>query len=51
MSERVVVSGGDVLVGDPVRGEVSRADVLVEDGVIAAIEPNLGTVEDRKSVV
>lgn len=38
---RVLVSGGLVLVGDPRRRDMQRADVLIEDGVIAAIGPDI----------
>jgi 5-methylthioadenosine/S-adenosylhomocysteine deaminase len=37
---RVVVRGGQVLAGDPAQGRFERADVVVEDGRIAAIAPN-----------
>jgi 5-methylthioadenosine/S-adenosylhomocysteine deaminase len=37
---RTLLSGGQVLVGDPGDGRVESADVLVEDGRIAAIGPD-----------
>ncbi|MEU6148283.1 amidohydrolase family protein [Streptomyces sp. NPDC047081] len=42
MPHRRLVTGGDVLVGDPLRGEVRRSDVLIEDGVIVAVGSDLG---------
>lgn len=41
MHERIVVRGGAVLAGDPGKGHVEPADVLIEDGRIAAIAPGL----------
>lgn len=41
MSERLVVRGGAVLAGDPGKGHVEPADVLVEGGRIAAIAPGV----------
>jgi cytosine/adenosine deaminase-related metal-dependent hydrolase len=38
---RLVVSGGRVLVGDPGDGRFERAEILLEDGRIAAIGPSL----------
>ncbi len=38
---RTLLRGGEVLVGDPGRGELEVADVLIEDGRIAAIGPGL----------
>ncbi|HZO61302.1 MAG TPA: amidohydrolase family protein [Solirubrobacterales bacterium] len=37
---KLVVRGGEVLVGDPGDGRFERADVVVDDGVIAAVEPD-----------
>ncbi|HEY5058873.1 MAG TPA: amidohydrolase family protein [Gaiellaceae bacterium] len=37
MSERLLIKGGTVLSMDPAVGEIRSADVLVEDGAIAAI--------------
>jgi cytosine/adenosine deaminase-related metal-dependent hydrolase len=36
---RTLLSGGQVLVGDPALGHVETADLLIEDGRIAAIGP------------
>ena len=41
MRERLVIRGGAVLAGDPGKGHVEPADVLIEDGRIAAIAPGL----------
>ncbi|MEU3018302.1 MULTISPECIES: amidohydrolase family protein [unclassified Nocardiopsis] len=41
--QRTLITGGLVLVGDPLNGKCERTDVLVEDGVITAI----GTGWDR----
>src|SRR4051812_30764992 len=38
---RSVVVGGSVLVGDPLISEFRRADILIENGQIAAIEQDL----------
>ncbi|MCZ4587619.1 amidohydrolase family protein [Rhodococcus opacus] len=40
-SHRTLIAGGDVLVGDPLRADVRRADILVEDGTIVAIGNDL----------
>jgi cytosine/adenosine deaminase-related metal-dependent hydrolase len=42
---RVVVRGGEVLVGDPGAGRFERADVVVDDGLIAAIEPQAAVAD------
>ena len=41
MSERVLLRGGYVLSMDETVGELPAADVLIEDGVIAAVEPRV----------
>ncbi|TCP55290.1 cytosine/adenosine deaminase-related metal-dependent hydrolase [Tamaricihabitans halophyticus] len=48
MAHRRLITGGDVLVGDPLRGEVRRADVLIEDGTIVSIGTDLGTVDAER---
>lgn len=42
---RVVLRGGTVLTMDPQLGNLSRGDVLIEDGVIAAVGPELSADE------
>ncbi|MFI0423484.1 amidohydrolase family protein [Spongiactinospora sp. 9N601] len=39
---RVVIRGGAVLTLDPQLGQFAAADVVVEDGVIAAVAPGIG---------
>lgn len=46
MSEKMIVRGGRVI--DPSRGFDAVADVLVEDGYIAAIEPNIAVADARE---
>ena len=41
-SSRIAITGGHVLSMDPRIGELQRGDVLIEDGRIAAVEPDLG---------
>ncbi|MDA8371244.1 MAG: amidohydrolase family protein [Nocardiopsaceae bacterium] len=45
---RLLISGGSVLVGSPLRGVVEQVDVLVEDGVILRIGPGLDTVDAER---
>lgn len=47
-ANRTLITGGDVLVGDPLRGEVRRADLLVENGSIAAIGNDLAGVDGER---
>ena len=47
---KLVVRGGQVLVGDPGEGRFERADVVVEDGRIAAIEPRPRSATRRWSM-
>ncbi len=42
---RVVLRGGNVLTMDPHLGNLPRGDVLIEDGVIAAVAPDLSVDE------
>jgi cytosine/adenosine deaminase-related metal-dependent hydrolase len=42
MSNRTVIRGGTVLTMDRSIGDLPRGDVLIEDGVIAAVEPIIG---------
>ncbi|KLO32519.1 amidohydrolase family protein [Mycobacterium haemophilum] len=42
---RSVVTGGLVLIGDPLTAEFRRADLLIEDGRIGAIEEDLSGVD------
>lgn len=42
---RSVIVGGSVLVGDPLTAEFRRADILVEDGRIVAIEEDLSGLD------
>lgn len=41
MSNRTLIRGGTVLSMDPEIGDLPRGDVLVEDGAIAAVQPDL----------
>ncbi|MQA32116.1 amidohydrolase family protein [Modestobacter roseus] len=43
--QRTLVRGGHVLSMDPAIGELPSGDVLVEDGVITAVAPDLGEVD------
>ncbi|GLZ54488.1 amidohydrolase family protein [Actinomycetospora sp. NBRC 106378] len=42
---RTLIRGGHVLTMDPALGDLESGDVLVEDGVIAAVAPSLGDVD------
>jgi cytosine/adenosine deaminase-related metal-dependent hydrolase len=44
-SHRTLVRGGHIVSMDPVLGELSRGDILIEDGVITAVRPSLGDVD------
>lgn len=44
-TQRIVVRGGHLLSMDPQIGELRQGDVLIEDGVIAAVRPSLGEVD------
>lgn len=46
---RVVLRGGTVLTMDPHLGNLPRGDVLIEDGVIAAVAPDL-SVDETETV-
>jgi cytosine/adenosine deaminase-related metal-dependent hydrolase len=41
MTNRTLIRGGSVLSMDPTIGDLPRADVLIEDGAIAAVRPEL----------
>ena len=43
---RTLLRGGEVLIGDPGRGELAGADLLIEDGRIAAIGPGIEAEAD-----
>ncbi len=45
MGDRIVVRDGFVMTMDPDLGDLPRADVLIEDGAIAAVGPDLGAEE------
>lgn len=45
MSDRLVLRGGTVITMDPKPGDASVGDVLIEDGVISAVGPDLGTAD------
>jgi 5-methylthioadenosine/S-adenosylhomocysteine deaminase len=45
MSDRKLIKGGTVITVDPELGDLDRADVLVEDGAIAAVGPDLGVTD------
>lgn len=44
-AKRTIITGGDVLVGDPLTGDIRRTDLLIESGKISAIEPDLSGVD------
>ena len=44
-AQRTLVRGGHVLSMDPVIGELPAGDVLIEDGVITAVEHSVGEVD------
>jgi 5-methylthioadenosine/S-adenosylhomocysteine deaminase len=44
---RLLIRGGQVLVGDPGDGRFERADVVVEDGRIAGVEPSPDVADAR----
>ena len=41
MTDKLLIRGGTVITMDPGLGTLPQADILVEDGVIAAIEPQI----------
>ena len=41
MSNRILLRGGQVITMDSTIGDLDRADVLIEDDKIAAIEPSI----------
>jgi cytosine/adenosine deaminase-related metal-dependent hydrolase len=41
MSNRTLIRGGTVLSMDPTIGDLPRGDILIEDGAIAAVQPQL----------
>jgi 5-methylthioadenosine/S-adenosylhomocysteine deaminase len=45
VSERRLIEGGTVITVDSELGDFERADVLVEDGAIAAVGPDLGVTD------
>ena len=47
MTDRVLIRGGIVLTQDPELGELPKADVLIEDGKIAAVGPDLSADDAR----
>ncbi|MEI4274193.1 amidohydrolase family protein [Klenkia sp. LSe6-5] len=44
-SQRTLIRGGYVLSMDPSIGEIPHGDVLVEDGLIAAVQPTIGDID------
>ena len=44
-TQRTLVRGGHVLSMDPAIGELPQGDVLIEDGVITAVERSIGEVD------
>lgn len=44
-TQRTLVRGGHILSMDPDIGVLAQGDVLVEDGVIAAVAPSLGEID------
>src|SRR6266545_4587812 len=49
MARRTLITGGTVITVDPQLGDFDRADVLVEDGAIAAVGPDQGA-EDAEVI-
>lgn len=47
MTDRTLIRGGTVLTQDPDLGELARADVLIQDGDIAAVGPDLPSEDAR----
>ncbi len=47
-SSRIAITGGHVLSMDPGIGELERGDVLIEDGQIAAVAPELGELDAER---
>ncbi|HWD03422.1 MAG TPA: amidohydrolase family protein [Amycolatopsis sp.] len=45
MTQRRLIKGGTVVSMDPEIGDLATGDVLVEDGTIRAVAPDLGTVD------
>jgi 5-methylthioadenosine/S-adenosylhomocysteine deaminase len=45
MAKRTLIRGGTVLTVDPALGDLPRGDVLIEDDKIAAVQPDLGSVD------
>ena len=47
MSERILIKDGIVLTQDPALGELPRADILIEDGAIAEVGPDLSAADAK----
>ena len=45
MAERTLIKGGTVITVDPSLGDLPAGDVLVEDGKIAAVGPELAVTD------
>jgi cytosine/adenosine deaminase-related metal-dependent hydrolase len=45
-SKRILLTGGIVLSGDPKVGDFAPADMLIEDGKIREIRPNIAVMDD-----
>ena len=48
---RILLKGGVVLTLDPQVGDFAQADVLIEDGKISAVRPNIAVPEETAAVV
>jgi hypothetical protein len=48
---RILLKGGVVLTLDPQLGDFARADVLIEDGKIRDVRPNIAVSEETAAVV
>jgi 5-methylthioadenosine/S-adenosylhomocysteine deaminase len=48
---RILLKGGVVLTLDPQLGDFARADVLIEDGKIREVRPNIAVSEETAAVV
>ncbi|MGH3680021.1 MAG: amidohydrolase family protein [Natronosporangium sp.] len=45
MSNRTIIRGGTILSQDPDIGDLARGDLLIEDGAIAAVAPDLSAAD------
>jgi 5-methylthioadenosine/S-adenosylhomocysteine deaminase len=48
---RILLKGGTVLTLDPQVGDFAHADVLIEDGKISAVKPDIAVAEETAAVI